>query len=557
MPPTERTRTLIPFGQAPGKNPLVMSIKARFGLVAGVLVLAFLATLLWLRGMERDRLAEMVRQAQAEAARQVGRLLDLDGYALRQLARDAGSGELSAWLAADARAVPLQEKLRDIAAAHGADTLWLLDAAGRIEAGTPYRGDWRPAAPTDRTTARFFAETSAGLMEVQVAARPAAEGGWVVAGRIWNATRLVELGQVTECTAALVEPGTPAAVLDEGSNAALVLTRVLADDQGRPVRQLRLTRPAAEIAGALHTDAAMARLFVGFGLLLLAALGLALSHWVLRPMDRLGESLAQGRAEPIRGMADQGDEFARLARLAETSFAQQAELRREITERKRAEEDLKSAQDDLRQSIEVRSRLARNLHDTVIQSIYATGLGLESARSEITEDPKAAAERLGVCRANLNDTIREVRNFINDLEPESLRRQAFAQALRSLAYTMQSLWVANIALELDEALASRFSAAQETHTLQIVREAISNALRHGEASRVRILLQSDSDGRNALLKVHDNGHGFDAAQRTGTGHGLVNMASRAKEMDGSLRLQTEPGGGTTLVLRVPLQPAGR
>lgn len=524
-----------------------MSLKLRFVLVVGVMLAVFGATLLVMRNIERRQLAAALREAQADARRQIERLLELDEVGLRQLVRDWSGGEAGPPAGGEGAAGP-RSQWAALARGYGADALWMVAADGAVEPLHGVAARLGPARLGHAGAARHFFMEADGLWEIARAPRAGAAGGWHVAGRRWTPERIEELARTIGGSVRLIAPDEPLAPVDAG---ALVVDRVWRDAEGRVLRTLRASRP---VGPAVHTDAMMIRLLVGFGVLLLAALALAVQRWILRPLDRIGESLARESLAPLRGL-DGGSEFARLARLAEESFVQKAELRREIDERRRAEARLQAAQEDLRQSIEVRSRLARNLHDTVIQSIYATGLGLERARMELAADPVAAAERLAHCRTNLNETIRDVRGFISDLEPESLRRQPFAQALRSLAYTMQSLWVAAINVELDEAVAARFSAIQETHLLQIVREAISNALRHGEASRIRVLLQPDAGGHNALLKVQDNGRGFEPAHRTGEGRGLANMANRVRELGGSLRLQTEPGAGTTLVLRIPLSAA--
>ncbi|HYC72846.1 MAG TPA: sensor histidine kinase [Opitutaceae bacterium] len=558
MRPSERTQSLLPFGLAPKKPGPGVSVAVRFGLLAGSMTLVLCTTLLLLRLFERRRVEELLTESRADASRQVGRLIELDSFAQRQLARDFAAGDFTDPLRRGAEE-RRDERLRELAVAYGLDAVWLLDGAGVVEVagrrgGTP--GELPVLAlPTGRAPAgelkHFFAARDGVLWEVTAAPRPAEEGGWFVAARRWDAAHLAALANQLECRVQLVpsDQPVPAPLGDE-----IAVVRALPDAAGVPVRVLHAARSGENVVQALHTDAAMIRLFVAFGVLMLTGLAFAVHRWVLAPLARIGESLAQESPAPLQDLAA-GAEFAAVARLAEDTFARKAELKQEVEERRRAESRLQHAQEELKQSIEIRLRLARNLHDSLIQSIYATGLGLESARGELATDPAAAAARLAHCRANLNETIREVRGFINDLEPESLRRQPFAQALRSLAYTMQSLWVATIAVEIDEPVALRFTPAQETHVLQIVREAISNALRHGEATRIQILLQGDAKGRNALLKVQDNGRGFDAARRTGTGHGLVNMANRAGEMGGSLKLHTEPDAGTTLVLRVPLTAA--
>ncbi|WP_415911037.1 sensor histidine kinase [Oleiharenicola sp. Vm1] len=201
--------------------------------------------------------------------------------------------------------------------------------------------------------------------------------------------------------------------------------------------------------------------------------------------------------------------------------------------------------------MELRARLARDLHDHVIQSIYAAGLGLEAVRGQLSADPFGAEGRIRHCMTNLNETIRTVRSYISDLEPEPPeKRQRFTDAVRALTATMHELWPVEFTLELDDAVAAQLTNVVEIHALQIVRESLSNALRHGRASRILIRLHAAGAG-GATLEVIDNGRGFDPVQRMGTGRGLVNLTTRAREMGATLRIESEEGGGTTVRLHLP------
>jgi signal transduction histidine kinase len=238
----------------------------------------------------------------------------------------------------------------------------------------------------------------------------------------------------------------------------------------------------------------------------------------------------------------------------ETSFEQKAALQREIAERSHAEAALRESELQVRRSLELRARLARDLHDGVIQSIYAAGLGMESALSQMDPGQPRVRASLQQCRQSLNDVIREIRGFILGLEPEQAPRQSFAEELTSLARTMQALWPVHISLEIDPLVANRLNASQEVHALQIVRECISNALRHGEAREIHVTLAARD--HDCALLVRDNGRGFDPVVRPiANGHGLANIATRAREMGGASMVQSEPGHGTTVILHFALPAA--
>lgn len=532
-----------------------MSIKTRFSLVIGILLLAFLGTLILVRKAESEALDVAWTESRSEMRRQMDRIVDLHSLPLNQMMDDFRRGSLGP----ASGVAKVQSSLESSLDGYGIDAAWIIDEHGGVVAQA-MRSAMPITAPAELpaivstlppgATRQFFDASGGDFVELYATKAPsgvAFADQSLIAARLWDANRMDAISRITDSHASIQSA-------DQPSDAArrFTLDRPLLDWHGNPIGTLRLARTVKDPSDtAVGVQRQVIPLFVAFGILLLAAIAVCLRRWIFLPLDRISESLKQDSTAPIQTMMKNGDELARVARLAEHSFAQKRELRREVEERLRAEESLRASEANLRQSLEVRSRLARNLHDTVIQSIYAAGLGLENARSEIPSNPADASVRLEHCLKSLNDTIREVRSYITDLEPEAAGKQHFAQALRSLAYTMQSLWVANISLNLNEELATQFTSAQEMHILQIVREAISNALRHGEATQIEIALQPARD-RSALLKVQDNGRGFDAAQRTGTGHGLVNMANRAKEMGASLRLQTEPGKGTVLVLRLPL-----
>ncbi len=115
---------------------------------------------------------------------------------------------------------------------------------------------------------------------------------------------------------------------------------------------------------------------------------------------------------------------------------------------------------------------------------------------------------------------------------------------------LQALWPVRIVHRVEPQIAGRLSIGQEVHALQIARECISNALRHGEARKVLITLTL-ADG-HGVLTVKDDGRGFDPAAVTGQGSGLTNLASRAREMGGTMRLDSAPGRGSAVIITFPL-----
>jgi signal transduction histidine kinase len=227
-------------------------------------------------------------------------------------------------------------------------------------------------------------------------------------------------------------------------------------------------------------------------------------------------------------------EIDTLAKLAESTNAQGAELNRERDVRRRAEEDAELKQRLLAQSVDEKVRLGRDLHDGIIQSLYAVGLTLESVRAIVKSDPDEADRRLEQMRATLNNTIRDVRAYITGLTPGSLRRIGFSHAVDTMLQELGASRDTEFDVKIDDDAAARLSADQTVEALQIAREAVSNALRHGGASRITVRVhQSD---REICLLVQDNGVGFNAGSRIGA----------------SLRVTSSPGEGARVIATLPI-----
>jgi signal transduction histidine kinase len=395
-----------------------------------------------------------------------------------------------------------------------------------------------------------FAESRDGLLQVwgePIGLDAAGKNprGWLLVARWWSPRFLATLSRLAEMHVQLVPAGGPPA---DPPHLLLPLT----DLKGTPLRQLQTTLRRPDFAETLAADTLAVRVLLLFGLLVIIGVALGVHQWVLRPLRQISHSLASENPATLASLQRENNELGKVAQLIGASFEQRQALIRENEERRRAELALRQSEEQVRRSLELRARLARDLHDGVIQSIYAAGLGLESAMSELDSQPADARTRLAHCRQSLNGVIREVRGFISGLEPEQMQRHGFAQELGALVTTMQALWPVRIVHKVDPQVAGRLTISQEVHALQIARECISNALRHGDAKKVLITLTPAAE--RGVLTVRDDGCGFDPASIPGQGSGLQNLASRAREMGGSLRLDSQPGRGSAVIITFPLQP---
>jgi signal transduction histidine kinase len=196
---------------------------------------------------------------------------------------------------------------------------------------------------------------------------------------------------------------------------------------------------------------------------------------------------------------------------------------------------------------EDRERLARDLHDTVIQHLYAIGLSLQSLTDEV--EAEGLADRLNSVITHIDDTIRQVRSSIYELGPTGGETGVRAEVL-ALVRSLDPVVGFEVHVTFDGAIDAAIPDEMRGDLLATIREALTNVGRHAQASRATLTLRA---GRGACrLEVSDNGRGLHAQAETGGGLGLVNLQRRAEGLGGTMLVGTGPDGGTTLVWQVPI-----
>ena len=222
----------------------------------------------------------------------------------------------------------------------------------------------------------------------------------------------------------------------------------------------------------------------------------------------------------------------------------------DITERKQMEEALRQRERDLRAAIDERERISQDLHDGILQSLYAVGLGLEACRPLMTHRHyKKAVATMGEAIGQLNYVMREVRNFIAGLESQVLQGSTFPAVLQEMVNTLTAAHPLRCTVTVDETVAGCISTEQALHLLNIVREALSNSLRHARATKAAVSLKPLT--QSIRLSISDNGVGFDSATTRGVGHGLSNMAARARKVGGRFTVRSTPQRGTRIIIDLP------
>ncbi|HET7677235.1 MAG TPA: PAS domain S-box protein [Candidatus Limnocylindrales bacterium] len=226
---------------------------------------------------------------------------------------------------------------------------------------------------------------------------------------------------------------------------------------------------------------------------------------------------------------------------------------RDITEREALEAELRRQAAEIASS-EERTHLARELHDSVTQTLFSMTLLTRSIGLLLERDPAAVPPRLAELQELERAALAEMRSLIFELQPGALRQEGLEQALRTHAAAIQRRIGLPVVVEaqLD---GRRLSPEMEDALFRIAQEALHNIVKHAAAGEAWLSLAATEAG--VRLVVSDDGCGFDPGAVPAGHLGLAAMRTRAEQVGGSLRVDSRPGGGTSVSIDVPLRaPAG-
>lgn len=198
--------------------------------------------------------------------------------------------------------------------------------------------------------------------------------------------------------------------------------------------------------------------------------------------------------------------------------------------------------------IDERERISKDLHDGIIQSLYAVGLSLEDVPDLIDEDRPEAAARIERAIDSIHLSIQDIRNFIFGLRPGLLEGASLIGGLTALIDEHRHNAMLDFELEAGEEDVDP-DPEITGQLLGIASEALSNITRHSRASRATVSLARVANDELSILVIEDNGLGFDPAKVGKLGHqGLANMRERAARIGATVTIDSAPGRGTRLVI---------
>ena len=198
--------------------------------------------------------------------------------------------------------------------------------------------------------------------------------------------------------------------------------------------------------------------------------------------------------------------------------------------------------------LEERQRLARELHDSVTQSLYGISLQAEAASRAMTAgDPAPVASNLQEIRETTQEALGEMRLLLFELRPPLLEERGLFGALQSRLGAVESR--AGLVTELHGDASARLNPETEQELYRLAQEALNNVLKHAHARHVTVRLDVSAD--RAILEVADDGIGFEPELRNGGGFGLPGMRERAERLGGTLQVESTTGTGTRVCVEVP------
>ncbi|MCL6452758.1 MAG: sensor histidine kinase [Alicyclobacillus sp.] len=198
---------------------------------------------------------------------------------------------------------------------------------------------------------------------------------------------------------------------------------------------------------------------------------------------------------------------------------------------------------------EERRRIARELHDGPAQVITNLSMRLDIVRRMLERQPDLAAEELDRLYQRARGAVSEIRRLIYDLRPIAIDEVGLLQAIGQLCDRNQEDWALPIAYEVAESMELKLVPARQVGVYRLLQEVLNNVHKHAEATRIHVSVAMD--GSDYVFRIEDDGRGFDPAKIPAGHYGILGLYERARYLKGTVRIDSAPGQGTQVEIRIP------
>ena len=247
--------------------------------------------------------------------------------------------------------------------------------------------------------------------------------------------------------------------------------------------------------------------------------------------------------------------FADGERLTATELELLDEIGRQVAlamERLRLQSQVQEQEKEISVVAE-RNRIARDLHDGLVQYVYALGLQLEHARDLVATDPPAVSPVLTGAIQQTNHVLSEMRTFIYQLRPIIMREKEIGQWVVDLCGQFQQATGIVVEAQVGASAGRELSPEISIALFRIIQEALANIYKHASAKQATLVLEFRTDVVRLVIEDHGRGFDVDAVSQPGIEHGqgLRNIHERVRELGANLKLESAPGAGTRLTATFP------
>jgi signal transduction histidine kinase len=425
---------------------------------------------------------------------------------------------------------------------NGGDALWIftpsLDLVHSIDADSrrppipfAHAGELR-AHIGDQYTFSYFVERQGRIWQIFGSAIQSPDfwrhetpvEGYLLLGKVWDADWLARLGALAHSRLAIELAGDPRPV---GRDSPYQFTHPIAALGGGALATLRGTFDATSFE-QFRLGLRWQLVVIALALFVaVAGLGAYIVIVVFQPLNRITRSLESRNPRHLLDLLGARNDFGVIARLLSSQFRQGRMLRDEITRHFAKRPSPDPAADD-ESPAALRGRLASDLHDGPLQSLYAAGLKLSGLEARLNSGHPPTATQLESVRHILTECGANLRNILLDLEPEELQEQDLETALMRLERNLRLISRRDARMHVAEGVLDDIARPARSHLYYIARELVSNAARHSRPSHVLL----DFARRGNFLLIRWENDGFTPVDPPRPGNGLRNIGHRVEQLGG-------------------------